>query len=478
MNDKTFQTRSKIWFLGLFLGLFSFLLTLLFSPPQNFSLEAWHTLGVGLLMAIWWMLEIVPLAVTALLPLILMPLLKVRPLAQTASDYGDPLIFLFLGGFLMAQAMQRWGLHQRLALNLIMRTGTKPAALVGGFMVATAFLSMWVSNTATAMMMYPIGVSTLNLLKNEKGEFGDVHLPIALMLSIAYAANIGGVATLIGTPPNVMAVAFIEKEFHIVIPFWRWMLFGFPLALGLLTFAYFLLTRWVFPLGKEEIVGVREYIHEQITQLGPMRREEKGVAIVLVTVVFLWLFKPILGSRIASLSDTIIALMGVMALFVLPVDLKQKRFLLSREALQAVPWEVLILFGGGLSLAASIESSELTVALSQITHHFRFLPSFLLFIFFAGMTLLLSELASNTATVAVLLPIVSSFAVGLGANPLPFMIAIALAASCAFMMPVGTPPNAIIFGSGWVRVKHMARAGFWLNLVALTLITAIVLIAF
>ncbi|MBX7156954.1 MAG: SLC13 family permease [Verrucomicrobiae bacterium] len=478
MNKKEPSPRNSIWFLGLFLGLLSFLLTLILPPPQNFSLEAWHTLGVGLWMAIWWMLEIVPLAVTALLPLVLMPLLGVRTVAQTASDYGDPLIFLFLSGFLMAQAMQRWGLHERLALSLIMRTGTKPAALVGGFMVATAFLSMWVSNTATAMMMYPIGVSTLNLLKNEKGEFRDIYLPIALMLSIAYAANIGGVATLIGTPPNVMAAAFIEKEFHILIPFWRWMLFGFPLAVCLLVFAYFLLTRWVFTLSKEEIIGVREHIREQIIHLGPVRQEEKAVAAVLGIVVFLWLFKPVLGSWIASLSDTVIALMGVITLFLWPVDLKQKKFLLSREALQAVPWEVLILFGGGLSLAASIESSQLTVGLSQITHHFRFLPSFLLFIFFAGMALLLSELASNTATVAVLLPIVSSFAVGLGDNPLPFMIAIALAASCAFMMPVGTPPNAIIFGSGWVEVKHMVRAGFWLNLAALTLITAIVLIAF
>jgi sodium-dependent dicarboxylate transporter 2/3/5 len=478
VNQQQFSPQNKIWFLGLFVGLSGFLLTLILPPPKNFSLEAWHTLGVGFLMAAWWMMEVAPLAITALLPLILMPLLGINSLSETASAYGDPLIFLFLGGFLMAQAMQRWGLHQRLALNLIVRTGTKPAALVGGFMVATAFLSMWVSNTATAMMIYPIGVSTLSLLRNEKGEFRDPCLPIALMLSIAYAANIGGVATLIGTPPNVLAAAFIEKNFNISIPFWRWMLFGLPLAACLLVVAYFLLTRWVFTLGKEDIAGVREHIREQITHLGPMRREEKTVAAVLGIVVFLWLFKPILGDWIASFSDTAVALIGVITLFLWPVDLKQKKFLLSIQEFKALPWEVLILFGGGLSLASSIESSQLTVGLSQMAHHFQFLPAILLFLSFATMTLLLSELASNTATVAVLLPVVSSFAVGLEADPMPFMIAITLASSCAFMMPVGTPPNAIIFGSGWVKVKHMVKAGVWLNLASLILITIIILIVF
>lgn len=472
-----------------------FALLLLLPAPEGMALDAWRTAAIGALMAIWWVTEPIPIPATALLPLLLFPLLGVAPIGPTAAPYADPVIFLFMGGFMMAAAMQRWDLHRRMALTIISAMGTRPHNLVGGFMAATAFLSMWVSNTATAVMMLPIGLSVTHLVREvRRGERGAVAqaagpaagprdgdgegdedgFEVSLMLGIAYAASIGGFATLIGTPPNALFAGFMRQVYGVEIGFGQWMLVGVPLTLVILPLCWLLLTRVTSPIRLREIPGGRELIRSEMRALGPVSRPEKWILLVFTLTALAWVLRPMLGEALpgGSLSDAGIAVAAALILFLIPIDLRAGTFVLNWEWASRLPWDVLILFGGGLSLADAITRTRLAEWIGGELSGLQTWPLLLILLVVIVITVALSELASNTATAAAFLPVVASLAVGIGENPLLLVVPAALAASCGFMMPVSTPPNAIAYGSGYVTIPQMARAGVWLDLVCIAVITA------
>lgn len=433
-------------------------------------------------MAIWWISEALPIPVTALLPVVLFPVLGVGSIADTTAPYANPLIFLFLGGFLIAIAMERWDLHRRIALRTIAFVGTSPRRIIGGFMIAAAFLSMWISNTATAMMMLPIGLSVVALARANAGsQSAQVGgFAVALMLSIAYACNIGGMGTLIGTPPNALLAGFLVETYGVDVGFAQWMGMGVPLVLVGLPLAYVVLTRWLFTLDAVELVGGAALVRRELERLGRLSRAERLVGGVFATVALLWITRPLLSTVVPGLSDAGIAVFGGVVLFFLPVDLAKGQFVLDWEAAQQLPWGVLLLFGGGLSLAAAVERTGLATWIGEALSVVGGLPLLLTVMIVTAAIILLTEVTSNTATAAAFLPIMASVAVGIGENPFLLVVPVALAASAAFMLPVATPPNAVVFGSGDVTIPEMARAGVWLNLLFVLLITlaAYVLVPF
>ena len=463
--------------LWLALGPLALVLVLGTPVPEGMRPEAWHTTGVAGWMALWWITEAIPIPATALLPLVLLPLLGVVGIEGAASPYANPVIYLFLGGFLLAAGMQRWGLHRRIALHLVSRVGARPPAIIAGFMVAAAFLSMWVSNTATAVMMLPIGVSVIQLAKGAEEEEpvdpGDSNFGLALMLGIAYACSIGGLGTLVGTPPNAFLAGFMMEAYEVEIGFGQWMLLGVPLVGVGLPLAWVVLTRWVYPVGRREIPGGAEALRREVGGLGPMSRGERRVAIVFGGAALAWMARPLMETWVPGLSDPGIAIAAALVLFVLPVDARERVFVLDWEAAREIPWGVLLLFGGGLSLAGAITRTGLAGWLGEVLAGLGVLPLVAL----VGVTVLLiiflTEVTSNTATAAAFLPVLGALAVTIGESPLVLVVPAALGASCAFMMPVATPPNAIVFGSGHVTIPQMVRAGFWLNLLFAALISGV-----
>jgi solute carrier family 13 (sodium-dependent dicarboxylate transporter), member 2/3/5 len=473
------------------------------------------TAAVGVLMAVWWISEALPLPATSLLPIALFPLVGVFDVGEATAPYADDIIFLFMGGFMLALAMQRWGLHRRIALVTIMAVGTRPVQVVGGFMLATAFLSMWVSNTATTVMMLPIGLSVLHLVAERAGADGreadEAALGVGhgaaahdaadgrgtsrrsrggadafatcLMLAIAYAASIGSLATLIGTPPNLFMAGFLEQSYGITIGFGRWMLIGLPLSTVFLVITWLVLTRVVYPIRMHELPGGRELFRAELRRLGPVGRGERIVATVFVLTAAAWVLRePVTGAltgvvpNIGAVSDAGIAVTAAILLFAIPVDWRAGVFTLDWPTARQLPWGVLLLFGGGLSLAAAVRESGLDAYIGLQVGGLGGLPLVLLIAAVVTSIVLLTELTSNTATAATFLPILAGAAVGLGITPLLLVVPAALAASCAFMMPVATPPNAIVFGSGHVTMPQMVRAGVWLNLVGIVLVTATILV--
>lgn len=453
---------------GLLLGPLLLAATLAIPPPAGLSEAAWWTAGTGLLMAVWWSTEAIPIPATALLPLALFPLLGVAEVGEAAPPYAHPLIFLFLGGFLLAAGMERWGLPRRLALTVAAGVGAAPAALVAGFMGSSALMSMWVSNTATALIMLPIGVSVLELVRRpgrggKDGAGVDRNFGAALMLGIAYGASVGGLGTLIGTPPNAFLAGFLSESYGIEIGFVRWMGIGLPMVLAGLPVVYLVLTRLVFPVRRRAVPGAGEFLRRECDSLGPLAGPERSVAIVFGVVALLWILRPVLEGWMPGLSDPGIAVAGGVALFLIPADLGRGEFLLGWEEARELPWGVLILFGGGLSLARSIEETGLSHWIGDVTAGLAGVPLLLLVMAAATVVVLLTELTSNTATAAAFLPVLASVAVGVGDSPLVLAVPTALAASCAFMLPVATPPNAIVYGSGAVSIPEMVRAGLVLN---------------
>lgn len=447
---------------------------LLLPPPEGLTPAAWYTAAVGLLMAVWWVTEAIPIPATALLPLVLFPVLRIATIDEAASPYANPIIFLFLGGFVLALGMQRWGLHRRIALAILAAVGTQPVALVGGFMLATAFLSMWVSNTATAVMMLPIGLSIIEVVlpRGENAvEPGESNFATALMLGIAYAASIGGLATLIGTPPNALLAGFVRESYGIQIGFAQWMLVGLPLVVVALPLTWLVLTRVAFPVRLRQTPGSVNIIEDERRSLGPRSRGETLVAVVFVVTAAAWITRPLLEEWVPGLSDTGIAIAAALVLFLLPVDLRRGEFVLTWEWAERLPWGVLILFGGGLSLAGAISKTGLAAWIGSGVAAFGTWPILVVIVVTTTVIVFLTELTSNTATTAAFLPVVSSVALGLGENPLLLAIPAAIAASCAFMMPVATPPNAIVYGSSFITIPQMARAGLILNLLFIVLIT-------
>lgn len=454
--------------IGLLLGPLLLAGSLLVPAPAGLESEAWRATGMALLMATWWITEAIPIPATALLPLVLIPALGLGEVDAAAAPFANPIIFLFLGGFLLAQAVQRCGLHRRAALHLLTKIGSEPAHLVGGFMLVTALLSMWLSNTATAVLMLPVGLSVVGLVMRKDPRAPedprDLNFSVALMLGIAYGATIGGAATLIGTPPNAILAGFMADEYGVDVGFARWMLIGVPLSAITLPVAWFLLTRLLYPVGRRTIPKAAVVIRTELEGLEAPSTAERRVALVFVLTALAWVARPALEGIFPWLTDAGIAIAAALVLFMLPVDGERHRFALDWPTARSIPWDVLILFGGGLSLAGAITRSGLADWIGAALGGIGALPLLLIMIIVTLVIIFITELTSNTASAAAFLPVVASLAGELGQDPLLLAIPAALGASCAFMLPVATPPNAVVFGSKMVRIPQMARAGLVLNL--------------
>ncbi len=462
---------------GRWLGPSLFLVFIVVPPPAGFPPEAWLVLGLTLFMATWWVTEAAPIPVTAAMPVAALPLLGVMPIAEATAPYANPLIFLFVGGFAVALAVQRWSLHRRVALRILEFSGSRLDRLIGGFMLATAGLSMWVSNTATAALMLPIALSVLALVEtdSETREAGS-RPALALLLGIAFAANIGGMATLIGSPPNALTAAFLNERYGLEIGFVQWLMMGLPIAAILLLFTWWSLTHWVFPVHRIRLTGLGGLLTTQREDLGGWTSAERRVAVVFVLVALAWLFRPLLNEWLpVDLTDAGIAVLGAAALFILPSGRPEQRYLLTWENTRDLPWGVLVLVGGGLSLGAAIESSGLAALVALTLDGAVQLPFWILVIGVILLTMTLSHVTSNTATAATLLPLVAALALQADTAPLLLAVPVALAASAAFMLPVATPPNAIIFGSDRLRVLDMIRGGALPSLAAVVLLILVAL---
>ncbi len=471
------------WFhaLGRIAGPLAFLLLYFFVPTTGLPEEGKLMLGLTLWMAIWWITEAVPIAGTALLPLIVLPLLGIVSIKQVSSNYMDPTVLLYMGGFLLATAIEKWGLHRRIALNIINLLGTDLRRIVLGFMLATGFLSMWISNSATALMMLPIGLAVIGQFKNHLGDENGIlstHLAKNILLGIAYAASIGGMATLIGTPTNNILRAVVEKLYNYTIDFNEWMLFAFPFSVILMSIAWFYLVNYGNPLPKKfQLSEAKSVIQEQLTKLGKITFEEKTVLIVFGLVCFSWITRSfLLAPLIPALDDTIIALIGVLLLLLLPSSGKSeaKGRILDWKTAEQIPWGVLILFGGGLALAEGFKETGLADWIGQHLSLIEGVSFFVLLLIIVAAVNFLTEVTSNVATASMLLPILASVAIKLDVHPFGLMVGATLAASCAFMLPVATPPNAVVFGPGYLKIKDMVKAGLWLNVISIILLSLMV----
>ena len=461
---------------GLVLGAVAFTAMLLSPPPAGFSLEAWRTAAVTSLMAIWWATEALPIAATALVPLAALPLLRVVPPDAAAAPYANATIFLILGGFLVALAMERWRLHERLALNIVVRAGGHPRALVFGFMAATAFMSMWVSNTSTTLMMLPVALSVTTVVEpgGEARRSPDAHnFNTALMLGIAYAASIGGLGTLIGTPTNAIAVAFMHEQYGLDIGFADWLRYGLPTVLLLLPIAWWLLVGVLlrFDLGAGD--SSARVVRQALASLGSMSVAEGRVALLFAALAAAWISRPWLQTLpgLSGLNDMGIGVLAGLLLFLIPSGAGGR--LLEAVDLRRIPWDVLLLFGGGLSLAAAIDSSGLSTRIGESLAGVAGWPAVALIAAVVVLVVLWTELTSNVATVSTFLPILAAVAAATAYPPLALIVPAALAGSCAFMLPVATPPNAIVYGTGHVSIGSMVRVGLWLNLVAAVVLCAL-----
>jgi sodium-dependent dicarboxylate transporter 2/3/5 len=430
------------------------------------------TLAIAGWMASWWLSEAIPVYATALLPLALFPILRVTTGKAAAAPYGHELIFLFMGGFLIALSMERWGLHRRMAFRVLQWVGTRPARVVAGFMLVSALLSMWVSNTATAIMMLPVGLSVIG--DGDRPE--DHQFALCLLLGIAYGCTIGGIATPIGTPPNVFLLSFISSELDMEIGFLRWMAIGVPLAALFLPLAWWLLTHWLFRLDDAPNPGAAR-LREAHASMGPMSMGEKSAAVAFAVAGVLWIGRPLFSALefrgiqpFAGLTDAAIAMGAALMLFLLPGDRERGERALDWETALKLPWGILVLFGGGLSLAAAIRANGVDLYIGQQVAWLSAFPDWVVVVGVVTLIVFLTELTSNTATCATFVPLLAGMASGLGLDPLLLIVPAAIAASFAFMLPVATPPNAVIFGSGRVSIQEMSRAGLLLNLLAIALI--------
>jgi sodium-dependent dicarboxylate transporter 2/3/5 len=476
--------------LGLVSGILLFVLALWLPTPSELNLSAQRAGAVAVLMAAWWLTEALPLYATALLPLVLYPLLGIAEVKQAAAPYAEPTVFLFMGGFFLAMAMQRWSLHRRIALVVVRILGNSPRRLILGFMVATALISMWVSNTATAMMLFPIGLALVHRFEPESLRISPDSKPgfgAALMLGIAYAASIGGVGTLIGTPPNAIFVGQAKQLFPNLeqIDFLKWMLIGLPYVLLFLPLAWFYLT-FIF-MKNTKISRSAIDAREELSHLGPLSRGEMGVMTIFFLTVFAWVFRSDLHIGVFVIpgwsnllgvnhwiDDSTVAILASLLLFAIPVDLKKGIFLLNWEWAKKIPWGVLILFGGGFALADSFQKTGLATWLGNQLQGLNGIPLPVLIIAICLIVTFLSELTSNTALAAMMMPILGATATAMGIHPYLLMIPATIAASSGFILPVATPPNAIVFGSGYLKLSQMARAGFLLDLLGALLATMVI----
>ena len=485
--DGSYGLRQKI---GFVLGPILFALIFLAPTPAGLEPAGQAVAAVTAWVAVWWMSEAIPIPATSLLPIVLFPLTGALPVDATTPSYGHPLIFLFMGGFFLAMAMQRWGLHKRIALRTIKVVGTKPSRLILGFMIATAFLSMWVSNSATVMMMVPIALAVIYQtadLVDETGldidtSEGNFSFGIALMLCIAYGASVGGVATLIGTPPNILFAGQAGELFGTTIGFAEWMLYGVPISIVGLVAVYIYVTRVAMSPQFDQLPMGADTIDRELEKLGSMSSPERRVLVVFVGMAAAWigasLLEPVLGITPPDDADTIVAIGGALILFTLPTKTEDgdHTFLLDWSNAVNIPWGVILLFGGGLAIAAGFGETGLAVWIGEQLQLLEGVSMVLILLAVVMMTIFLTEVTSNTATTAMLMPILAGVAIGIGVHPYGLMIAGATAASFAFMLPVATPPNAIVFGSGYISLPQMARVGVGLNVIGIVLITIVALL--
>lgn len=457
-----------------------FLLTVFVPSPAGFAGPAWLTLGLAAWMAIWWATEAVPLAITALLPLLVVPLIGIAEPAKVLVEYANATIFLILGGFLIGLAMERWQLHKRIAYSIIAAVGSHPRRLVLGVMMATAFVSMWVSNTSTTLMMLPVASSIVALVAASGREQASANFVTATLLGVAYAATIGGLGTLIGSPTNALVQGFMAKNFGYDLSFATWLSFGIPTVLVLLPLTWLILTRLALPFDLPADALPRDVMRKALHALGPMSVAEWRVAIIAIMTAMLWIARPWLAQvhGLGGLTDTVIAIAAGLALHLVPAGVARGQALLDAEALRRVPWDVLILFGGGLALAAAIQASDLSVSIGLALRGIAHWPTLVLTLAVVLLLVFWTEFNSNTATAATFLPVLAAMMSGNPGEILVLIAPAAMAASAGFMLPVGTPPNAIVFGTGRISMRQMLRTGFWIDLTAvivITLVTAVVL---
>ena len=450
-------------------------------PPETMPLSAWHTAIAAILMAIWWCTEAVHVSVTAIVPLAIFPLLGIGDIKTVAAPYANPIIYLFMGGFVIALAVEKWDLHKRIALTILTSVGKSGPAIVGGFMLASAIISMWVMNTSTTLMLLPIGVSVVKIVSESAEELNDTqkhNFQLAVLLGIAYSATIGGMATIIGTAPNAFFVGFMKENGFTEIGFGQFMLVGFPLTLVMLPLAWFAITHIVFPIKFSTSDATRNHLYKLRADLGLMSIAEKRVSVVFASAAFLWMTRPLLNmlSIFSGLSDAGIAMIAATILFLIPSANKNDPYLMKWETMSKLPWGLLILFGGGLSLASSVAQTGLADWIGESLVVLGGAGTIVLVIVITTLIAFLTELTSNTATTGTFLPVVAALAIGISVDPLIFALPATLAASCAFMLPVATPPNGIVYGSGYIRIPEMVKAGFVLNIIGIVVLSVLALI--
>lgn len=463
--------------IGFAAGAATFTLMLILPVPSGLTDAGWKTAALIALMATWWISEAIPIFATALLPIALLPVLGIADIKDATAPYANPVIFLFMGGFFIALAIEERGLHRRMALWLLSKVSPEPTYIVGGFMLVTALISMWVSNSATTLMMLPIGQSVVELvLSEEESDQTRRNFATAMMLGIAYSASIGGMGTLVGTPPNALFAGFMNETYKTQVSFAQWAMIGIPLVLVSLPLSWLLMTKVIFALPKERLRASQNTIAAQLQSLGKMTTGEKVVGTVFIITALLWMLEPLLSAALPKmkLSDAGIAIFGALLLFLLPVDLRQGEFALSLKQAKKLPFDVLILFGGGISLAQAIQKSGLAKFVSESLTGLSAAPVVLVVLMVALTAIFATELIGNTALAATMLPILAPVAIAMGESPYLLLLPATLGVSCAFMLPVGTPPNAIVYASGLVTTPAMAKAGLWLNVLFTVTITALV----
>jgi sodium-dependent dicarboxylate transporter 2/3/5 len=453
------------------------LLFVLFLTTNPFGLDfpARKVLAVAALMITWWIGESMPMPAVALVPIVLFPLMNISTVKETTSHYADSVIFLFMGGFMIGLAIEKWNLHKRIALSIVNITGTSGNRIVLGFILATGLLSMWLSNTATTMMMYPIAASVIFVVKENNKSGNVAHFALAIMLAIAYASNFGGIATIIGTPPNVAFVSFIHEKYKYTIPFSQWSMICAPIAIILLFSLYLVMVKWLYPNRIKSDPVVHEHIKHELKQLGPLSTAEKRVLIIFLSTALLWMTKDLFNElKWFQLDETMIAIMGALALFLCPSGEKiipASRYILDWSDTTKMAWGILLLFGGGIALAAALEKAGLIAMLGKWIAGFSGSDPLMLIFMIAFVSIFVSEMMSNIAQVLVFSPVIAGIADALHLNPVMLGLPMTLAASCASMMPMGTPPNAIAFASGHIQLKQMVKTGFVMNIVSVILIT-------
>lgn len=483
-----YSRRKKI---GLFAGPLAFVVILLLPAPAEMSVAAHRTLAVTALMSIWWMTEAISLSATALLPMVLFSLLGIQNIRETSLSYGNHNIYLFFGGFILAAAMEKCRLHLRIAYAIITIIGKSPRQIILGFMIATAFLSMWISNTATTLMMLPIALASVVAIESLMGSESkkSPFFGTSLLLAIAYSASIGGIATIVGTPPNIVfasAAASLYPQFQ-EIGFLQWFVMALPITVIMIAIVWIILTRIIFKISGDRMDHVRKALYDKRKALGSMNKDEKKVLVIFVLTALGWIFRSDIAlgfvtvpgwsgifPRPEFISDASVALAAAMVLFITPVDRTFNDFLVTWKEVQAIPWGILILFGGGIALAGGFEASGLSEWMAMNLELLQGLPLWLIILMVALLVTFLTEITSNIATTSLFMPIMGGLAVSMGFHPFMLMLPAVLSASCAFMLPVATPPNAIVFGSGRINIMQMARTGFIINLIGTVVITLVI----